>query len=89
VPAIAQRRWVEGVDMNIKEKLEVRLVHLKPILKAAGRSIEVVSVESPSVTFRVAGFCSGCACSSSYKESLEELVADTCPELTQISFIEE
>ena len=74
---------------DVKEKLEARLVHLKPILSAAGRSIEVARVEPPAVTFRVAGFCTGCACSSSYKESLEELVADTCPELTKISFIEE
>ncbi|PJE76440.1 hypothetical protein COV05_04520 [Candidatus Uhrbacteria bacterium CG10_big_fil_rev_8_21_14_0_10_48_16] len=74
--------------MEYKERLEARLVHLKPILDSAGRSIEVVEVDAPSVTFRVSGFCSGCACSSSYKESLEELVADTCPELTTISFIE-
>jgi Fe-S cluster biogenesis protein NfuA len=74
---------------DIREKLEARLVHLKPILAAAGRSIEVVSIDKPSIIFRVAGFCSGCACTSSYKESLEELVADTCPELTNISFIEE
>jgi len=75
--------------MSQKEQLEARLTHLKPILDAAGRSIEVVSIDSPAVTFRVAGFCSGCACSSSYKEALEDLVADTCPELTEISFIEE
>jgi Fe-S cluster biogenesis protein NfuA len=74
--------------MDVKEKLEARLAHLKPILAAGGRSIEVVSVEPPSVTFRVSGFCSGCACSSSYKEGLEELVADTAPELTDIHFVE-
>jgi Fe-S cluster biogenesis protein NfuA len=74
--------------MDVKEKLEARLTHLKPILAAGGRSIEVVSVDVPSVTFRVSGFCSGCACSSSYKEGLEELVADTAPELTDIHFVE-
>ena len=63
-------------------------MHLKPILDAAGRSIEVVEVDVSKVVFRVAGFCSGCACGSSYRESLEELVADTCPELTDIFFIE-
>ncbi len=74
--------------MSHKEALEAKLVHLKPILEAAGRAIEVVSVEAPAITLRVAGFCSGCACASSYKEGLEELVADTCPELTDITFIE-
>ena len=75
--------------MDHKEVLEARLTHLKPILKAAGRAILVEEVNAPSVTFRVSGFCSGCACSSSYKESLVELVADTCPELTDVQFIED
>lgn len=75
--------------MNHKEQLEQRLTHLKPILSAAGRAIEVVSVDAPRVTFRVSGFCSGCACASSYKEGLQELVASTCPELTDIQFIED
>ncbi|PJA45635.1 hypothetical protein CO174_02195 [Candidatus Uhrbacteria bacterium CG_4_9_14_3_um_filter_50_9] len=74
--------------MDAREKLEARLVHLKPILAAGGRSITVTSVDEPQVTFTVSGFCKGCACSSSYKESLEQLVADTCPGLTEINFLE-
>lgn len=74
--------------MDHKAKIESQLVHLKPILDAAGRSIEVVAVEEPKITFKVAGFCSGCACSSSYKEGLEELVYNTCPDLTIIEFTE-
>jgi Fe-S cluster biogenesis protein NfuA len=73
---------------ELQDKLEARLVHLKPILAAGGRSIEVVSVESPSVTFRVSGFCSGCACSSSYQDGLIEMVKDTAPELTDVRFVE-
>jgi Fe-S cluster biogenesis protein NfuA len=76
------------VSMEYKEKIESQLVHLKPILDAAGRSIEVVEVDAPRITFKVAGFCTGCACASSYKEGLEELVANTCPELTTIEFTE-
>jgi len=75
--------------MDAKEQLESRLTHLKLILDSAGRAIEVVQVETPAVTFRVSGFCGGCGCADSYKESLRELVADTCPELTQITFIED
>lgn len=75
--------------MSHKELLEAKLVHLKPILDAAGRAIFVDDVQGTSVTFRVSGFCSGCACASSYKESLQELVADTCPDLTEVNFIEE
>ncbi len=74
--------------MDHKHLLESKLVHLKPILEAGGRSIDVVSVNNPSVTFRVKGFCSGCACSSSYEEGLRDLVKDTCPDLTEIIFVE-
>lgn len=74
--------------MDYKSLLESKLVHLKPILEAGNRSIEVIEVSEPFVTFRVKGFCSGCACSSSYKEGLEELVQNTCPELTEIKFVE-
>ena len=74
--------------MNHKEKLEAGLVHLKPILEAGGRAIEIVSVEVPAVTVKVEGFCSGCACSSSYKEALQDFVENTCPDLTEITFVE-
>jgi len=74
--------------MNHKEKLEAGLLHLKPVLESGGRSIEIVEVSTPSVTIKVAGFCSGCACSSSYKEALQDFVANTCPDLTEITFVE-
>lgn len=74
--------------MDHKEKLEQGIVHLKPVLEAGGRSIEIVSVEAPSVTIKVAGFCTGCACSSSYKEALQDFVSNTCPDLTEITFVE-
>lgn len=72
--------------MDYREAIEARLVHLKPILDAAGRKIEVMEIDAPRIRFKVAGFCSGCACSSSYKEGLQELVQSTCPELTVIEF---
>ncbi|OGL62215.1 hypothetical protein A3C09_02380 [Candidatus Uhrbacteria bacterium RIFCSPHIGHO2_02_FULL_47_44] len=71
-----------------KELLEKRLEHLKPILASAGRSIEVLSVEVPSATFRLSGFCGGCACSTSYREGIMDLVKETCPEITEINFEE-
>ena len=74
--------------MEQREKLEARLAHLRPILAAGGKAIEIISIESPKVVFAVKGFCSGCECSTSYREGLEELVRDTCPELTDICFAE-
>ena len=74
--------------MQVKEMLNDRLKHLRPILKAAGRKVEVQSVDGDTVTFLVSGFCSGCACSSSYKEGLEELVGEACPNIEKIKFVE-
>ncbi len=74
--------------MEIRERLETRLAHLKPILEEGGKSIEILSIEGNKVTFAVKGFCSGCGCTSSYKEGLQDLVQETCPELTEICFVE-
>ncbi|MEK7451946.1 MAG: NifU family protein [Patescibacteria group bacterium] len=71
-----------------KVLLEKRLEHLKPILASAGRSIDVLSVETPRATFRLSGFCCGCACSSSYKDGITDLVKEICPEITDINFEE-
>ncbi len=71
-----------------KELLEKRLESLKPILASAGRSIDILSVETPKATFRLSGFCGGCACSTSYREGIEDLVKETCPEITEINFEE-
>lgn len=71
-----------------KELLEKRLEHLRPILASAGRSIEVLLVEVPNASFRLSGFCGGCECSSSYKEGIIDLVKETCPEITEITFEE-
>lgn len=76
------------ITMKQKEKLEAGLKHLKPVLESGGRSIEILDVAPPNVVIRVAGFCTGCDCSNSYKEALQEFVRNTCPELTQITFVE-
>ena len=74
--------------MDEREQIEARLEGLRPVLAAGGKSIEIVSIESPKITFSVQGFCSDCGCSSSYKEGIEELVHDVCPELTEVCFVE-
>lgn len=66
-----------------------QLNSLKPVLDSAERSIGVASSEAPKIVFKLAGFCGGCGCSSSYKEGLMDLVAEHCPEYTVVEFIEE
>lgn len=65
-----------------------QLTSLKPVLDSAERSIEVASNDAPKIVFKLAGFCGGCACSSSYKDGLMDLVAEHCPEYTVVEFIE-
>jgi Fe-S cluster biogenesis protein NfuA len=71
------------------EALQEQLDSLKPVLDSAERSIEIVSSDAPTIVFRLSGFCGGCACSSSYREGLQDLVAEHCPEFTAVEFIEE
>lgn len=70
------------------EKLHAQLATLKPVLASAGRSIEIVSADAPTIVFKITGFCDGCECSGSYKEGLQDLVAEHCPEMTVVEFIE-
>lgn len=70
------------------EKLHAQLATLKPVLDSAGRSIAIVTAEAPTIVFKISGFCGGCECSGSYKEGLQDLVAEHCPEMTVVEFIE-
>lgn len=74
--------------MDVKQYIEDSLAPLKPVLKVAGRAIEVSVCEPPKVTFAVSGFCEGCGCSSDYKEGLRELVLQNCPEILEVEFVE-
>jgi hypothetical protein len=74
--------------MDIKKYIEESLAPLKPVLSASGRSIEVDECEPPKVTFKVAGFCGHCDCSSEYKDGLRELVLQSCPEITVVEFVD-
>ncbi len=74
--------------MSSLAPLEEKLATLKPILDSAGRAIRIVDSVAPKMTFELQGFCGGCACSSSYKEGLQDLVSELAPEYTQVEFIE-
>ena len=74
--------------MDGKQHIEKALEGLKPVLASAGRSVEGVSFESPKATFGLSVFCGGCGCASSYKDGLEEMVKEVCPEITTIEFVE-
>ena len=68
--------------------LEAKLASLKPVLDSAERSIEIVSTDGQKIVFKLSGFCGGCGCSSSYKDGLQDLVAEHCSEFAEVEFIE-
>lgn len=69
------------------EKLESTLQGLKPVLDAAGRTISIRSMDGKVCVVELGGFCGGCACSSTYKEGIEELVQGVAPDV-KVEFIE-
>lgn len=71
-----------------REQVMEKIESLKPVLGAAGRSIEIIALEDRKAIFKLSGFCGGCACSSSYMDGLRDLVAEYCPDITDIQFIE-
>lgn len=74
--------------MNVQETLESSLAHLKPMLDAAGRAIEVKEATDTSCTIVLKGFCGDCACSGSYMEGIEEILAEQAPQVKEIKFIQ-
>lgn len=73
--------------MDVREKLESTLQGLKPVLDAAGRTITVRSLDGKVCVVELGGFCGGCACSSTYKEGIEELVQGVAPDM-KVEFVE-
>lgn len=71
------------------EILQEQLDGLKPVLDTAGRAIVILKAEGETITFKISGFCGGCECSGSYKEGLQDLVREHCPEYAIVEFIEE
>jgi len=74
--------------MNAHEALKETLEGLKPMLTAAGREINVMDATDTSCIIELKGFCDGCACTSSYTEGIQEILADKAPQVTDIKFIQ-
>ncbi len=74
--------------MNANEALQETLAGLKPMLDAAGRSIRIADASDTSCTIELAGFCGDCACTHSYIEGIQEILAEKTPELKEVKFIQ-
>ncbi|MCK9361351.1 NifU family protein [Patescibacteria group bacterium] len=74
--------------MNANEALEQTLADLKPMLDAAGRSIRVLESDEASCKIELAGFCGDCACTASYAEGIQEILAEKAPEIKTVRFVQ-
>ncbi|KAA0206203.1 NifU family protein [Candidatus Uhrbacteria bacterium] len=74
--------------MNAAEALEQTLTDLKPMLDAAGRAIRVLESDGTSCKIELAGFCGDCACTASYIEGIQEILAEKAPQITNIEFVD-
>lgn len=73
--------------MDAKSHIQEALAGIEPMLRSAGRAIEIVDADEAACTVKLTGFCGGCACSDSYKEGIQELVEAKAPG-TKVTFIE-
>jgi Fe-S cluster biogenesis protein NfuA len=73
--------------MNATEALQETLAGLKPMLDAAGREICVKDDTGESCVIELKGFCGDCACTASYAEGIQEILAEKAPNL-KVKFIQ-
>jgi Fe-S cluster biogenesis protein NfuA len=74
--------------MDAHQALEQTLSDLKPMLDSAGRSIRVLEADDTSCKIELAGFCGDCACTASYAEGIQEILAEKAPQITKVRFVQ-
>lgn len=72
--------------MTLKEKVEVALKEVRPMLEADGGNVELVSVsEDGKVTLKLTGACGSCPMSQmTLKMGIEQMLKKTVPEVKEV-----
>ena len=70
----------------MKEKIELALDKIRPVLMADGGNVELVEVTPDGVVkVRLTGACSGCAMSQiTLKQGVEKIVMQEVPEVKEV-----
>ncbi|MBW1698052.1 MAG: NifU family protein [Deltaproteobacteria bacterium] len=69
----------------MKEKVEIALRKIRPMLQADGGDIELVEVTDGVVKVRLKGACAGCPMSQmTIKNGVERLLKEQVPEVTSV-----
>lgn len=65
--------------MTISEQVEIIIQGIKPMLKAQGRDVSVLSADEQQIRVALSGFCGGCNCSQDYVDGLKDMLTEQFP----------
>jgi len=69
----------------MREKVEVVLSRIKPVLQADGGDVELVDVSDGVVKLRLTGACAGCPMSTmTLRMGIERMLKEQVPEVKEV-----
>ncbi|KKL24402.1 hypothetical protein LCGC14_2415690 [marine sediment metagenome] len=76
-------------EFNMKEKVEMALTKIRPMLQTDGGDVELIDVdENGVVKVRLQGACAGCPMSQmTIKNGIEKLLKEKIPEVTSVESV--
>jgi Fe-S cluster biogenesis protein NfuA len=69
----------------MREKVELALAKIRPMLQADGGDVELVEVEGGVVKLRLKGSCAGCPVATmTLKQGIERVLKEQIPEVKEV-----
>ena len=69
----------------MREKVELALAKIRPMLERDGGSVELIDVAGTVVKVRLTGACHGCPMSQmTLKSGIERIIRQEIPEVTEV-----
>jgi len=69
----------------MKEKVELALAKIRPMLQADGGDVELVEVKGGVVKLRLKGSCAGCPVAQmTLKQGIERVLKEQIPEVKEV-----
>ena len=69
----------------MKEKVEVALAKIRPMLQADGGDVELVEVKGGVVKLKLKGSCAGCPVATmTLKQGIERVLKEQIPEVKEV-----
>jgi len=69
----------------MREKVELALAKIRPMLQADGGDVELVAVEGGVVKLKLKGTCAGCPVATmTLKQGIERVLKEQIPEVKEV-----